>query len=338
MAESACARRHNWGLAYRLFLVHDVGQSAVHLDGLGLLGYLCFQYRTGQQQGTGQELASSGGTVGCFRCRSFCLFGFLSVGKPIADGSLMAFVQTVHASHTAAAVYRMVLHIDAGCLAIAGAKRTAIAFLLVNRDAEQGKAGEESQHGAHRTDGITIGTSVACRQYHYQYQHDRCHYQHRQTLEPDIHRIEGIAVHAFGHRSQQVVSPHPQRLQEAVCRTAVHGIRVEQGYQGMHTQQHRQHEHCQHTVAQPAFRLGIRVGHLLASPAQTGHHVLKHAQRTNDRTVHSARYEREQYQTHDYSGVQRQQSRKKLYLRHPAEPCMKHTREIDEQQCHEYQA
>ena len=250
----------------------------------------------------------------------------------------MAFVQTVHASHTTAAVYRMVLHIDAGGLAIAGAKRTAVAFLLVNRDAEQGKAGEESQHGAHRTDGITIGTSVACRQYHYQYQHDGCHYQHRQTLEPDIHRIEGIAVHAFGHRSQQVVSPHPQRLQEAVCRTAVHGIRVKQGYQGMHTQQHRQHEHCQHTVAQPAFRLGIRVGHLLASPAQTGHHVLKHAQRTNDRTVHSARYEREQYQTHDYTDIQRQQSRKKLYLRSPAEPCMKHAREIDEQQCHEYQA
>ena len=73
-------------------------------------------------------------------------------------------------------------------------------------------------------------------------------------------------------------------------------------------------------------------------PGPDGHHVLKHAQRTNDRTVHSARYEREQYQTHDYSGVQRQQSRKELYLRHPAEPCMKHTREIDEQQRHEYQA
>ena len=51
------------------------------------------------------------------------------------------------------------------------AKRQAVA----NRDAEQGKAGEESQHGAHRTDGITIGTSVACRQYHYQYQIGRAH-------------------------------------------------------------------------------------------------------------------------------------------------------------------
>ena len=123
-----------------------------------------------------------------------------------------------------------------------------------------------------------------------------------------------------------------------MCRTAVHGIRVEQGYQGMHTQQHRQHKHRQRTVAQPAFRLGIRVGHLLTSPAQTGHHVLKHAQRTNDRTVHPARYQREQYQTHDYSGIQCQQSRKELYLRHPAKPCMKHARKIDEQQRHEYQA
>ena len=169
MAESACARRHNRSLAYRLFLVHDVGQSAVHLDGFGLLGYLCILYRNGQQQGTGQELTSSGGTIGCFRCRGFCLFSFLSVGNPLADGSPMTFVQTVHTSHSAAAGYRMVLHIDAGGLAVAGAKRTAVAFLHVNRDAEQGKAGEESQHGAYRTDGITIGTSVACRQYHYLY-------------------------------------------------------------------------------------------------------------------------------------------------------------------------
>ena len=250
----------------------------------------------------------------------------------------MTFVQTVHASHATASVHRVVLHVDASRLAVAGTKGTAVAFLLVDGDAEQGKAGEESQQGTHRTDGITIGTAVACRQHDDQHQHHRRHNQYRQTLEPDLHRIERIAVHAFGQRSQQVVAPHPQGLQETVGCTTIHRIRIKQGHQGMHTQQHGQHIDDQHPVAQPTLRLGIRVRHFLAASAQTGHHILKHAQRTNHRTIHASSYQREQNQTHDYSGIQGKKCRKELNLRHPSQPCVQHAREVDEQQRHEYQA
>ena len=100
----------------------------------------------------------------------------------------------------------MRLEIDTGSLAVLGTQRTVAALVDMEANLEQGKARKETQHGAHRTDCITIGAPVApC-----QYADDdagRCrHQQRRERLHPDTDGIESIAVHLLGKVSQQVVA------------------------------------------------------------------------------------------------------------------------------------
>ena len=79
----------------------------------------------------------------------------------IGDSSLFAFIQTVHARYAAAVIYFVGFGVDAGRLAVAGAELASVALRGVETRFEQRVAGEESQHRAHRTDRITICTSIS---------------------------------------------------------------------------------------------------------------------------------------------------------------------------------
>ena len=249
----------------------------------------------------------------------------------IGDGPLAAVFEAVHTGHATAVINFMRRRVDTRRLAVAGAELASVALRGVETRFEQRVAGEESQHRAHRTDRITIGAAAAPRK---NKQHGERHDGNKQrgeALHPDVDRIEGVAVHAPGDVCQQVVAPRVDRGQQVRGDAAVGAVRREQRTD---TRQHRGDEHDEHPPAQPGEGGGVReaVPVLSALPGGPRNDVLHHPQRADDRTVHAAEKKRQDHQERHDADIQGQQGGQELDFRHPAEPRVKRSGKIEEQQ------
>ena len=277
--------------------------------------------------------ASAAGLCGVSVCRSRGRGTRVRFPPPqrIGDGPLAAVFEAVHTGHAAAVINFMRRRVDTRRLAVAGAELASVALRGVEMRFEQRVAGEESQHRAHRTDRITIGAAAAPRK---NKQHGERHDGNKQrgeTLHPDVDRIEGVAVHAPGDVCQQVVAPRVDRGQQVRGDAAVGAVRREQRTD---TRQHRRDEHDEHPPAQPGEGGGVReaVPVLSALPGGPRNDVLHHPQRADDRTVHAAEKKRQDHQERHDADIQGQQGGQELDFRHPAEPRVKRSGKIEEQQ------
>ena len=77
------------------------------------------------------------------------------------DGSLPAFVDTIHAGDATAVVYLVCFRIDAGCFAITSTQAAAVTFGRIDDRFENGKTGDQTQNRTYRTDCVAIGPSVS---------------------------------------------------------------------------------------------------------------------------------------------------------------------------------
>ena len=75
----------------------------------------------------------------------------------IGDSSLFAFIQTVHARYAAAVIYFVGFGVDAGRLAVAGAKSAAVALRGVYDGFEEGVFGQETEHRTHWANRVAVG-------------------------------------------------------------------------------------------------------------------------------------------------------------------------------------
>ena len=129
VACAQCSRRHDGGEPPGGLLVLDDGQAAVHL----LL--LLRQHSRGGQQGRGSQEGAARAFVGWSGGRRGGS-GLLG-GQAVGYGSVLALADAVHAGHTTAVVHAVVLVVNAGCLATAGAEAARRAFVGINPDAQQ---------------------------------------------------------------------------------------------------------------------------------------------------------------------------------------------------------
>ena len=93
----------------------------------------------------------------------------------------------------------------------------------VDRDAEQRKAGEETQYRSYRTNSIAVSSSVPPCQHE---QHNECRdsdQKRRQALYPHLRFIKGIAVRPLGEIGKQVVFPSVQGSEKIGSDTPVGG-------------------------------------------------------------------------------------------------------------------
>ena len=127
---------------------------------------------------------------------------------------MRAGVDAVHTRHAAAVVHRMVLAVNTCRLALARTKSAGITFVLVYRNAQQGKTGQETEYRTYRTDSIAIGTSVPPRQYDDYDESNDGYKECRQTFQPHRGFIECIAVGTFGEIGKRIVAPTIKRSKE----------------------------------------------------------------------------------------------------------------------------
>ena len=228
-------RRHNPGGTLRSNLVLYLCQTAIHLlvGSLGndlSLGCSCCTHGDGCQEGT-QALVSH-------LCLSFCLGSSLRswllnlnglrecglharYGKLIAQSTKLTLLQTVSAGNTTAVVNGMRLVVDTRGLAVPGTHAAVLALLGVESHMEEREAGEEAQHGAHRTDGVAIGAAVTPCQIDDDDKGNHGDDEGGQCLEPHIHIIHGIALVSLSDGSQHVVAPAIERLEQVAGNTSV---------------------------------------------------------------------------------------------------------------------
>ena len=127
---------------------------------------------------------------------------------------MLAVVETIHTSHASAIVYLVVLEVDACRLAAASAEATVLTHLGIDDRAEEGETREESQDRSYRTNRITISSAISPSQNHHDDEGYRSDDKSRKTLDPNIRRIERIAVHVLSDESQEVVAPTIEWSQE----------------------------------------------------------------------------------------------------------------------------
>lgn len=224
------ARRSDGGSPFGYLFLFDSSQTAIDLH------LLCFQQGTsGQYAGEGQELPA--GVVplclgsGSFRFGRLFVFRQSGAGH-VVNGVLGATIETIHAHYAAAVVDSMIFGIDARGFAVAGTRLATVAFGRVDGGAEEREPRQQPQRGAHRADGVAVGASVAPGQYDDDYQGDRGYDERGEALEPDLGRVEGIAVHALGHEGKQVVAPPVYRGKEVGGYAAVGAVWSDEGGPG----------------------------------------------------------------------------------------------------------
>ena len=245
-----------------------------------------------------------------------------------------ALVHAVHAGHAAAVIDAVVFHVDARSLAAAGAEVALHTLVRVDDGLEPRPAGHEAQHRAHGTDGVAVGASAAPGQHGDDHESDHGDEEGRQTLHPHRGFIESIAVDAFGHVGQQIVSPSVERGEQILRDASVGAVGGEQGRQRADARHERNDEERQHAPAQPTLfrRIAEAVTTLFRASAQPGNDVLHHAQRTNDRTIYAPEDQGQGDKKHDDSHIQRQHGGQELDACHPAQPGVHRPREVEEEQ------
>ena len=229
MACAPCPRRYNRRGTYRYLFVLDDRQSAVHFL------FLRFHHRRGGKHGCCRKETAAGG-VYLFGSYSLCRFvgcrliRFLpAVFQP--KRIVFACVYTIHARYATAVIDAMVLVVDAGSLASTGTQTAILAFLRINHWTEQRETGEKSQYRSHRTNRVAVSTPVPpCKNN----QHDERNggnKECRQTFQPDLRFIKGIAVRTLGKVGKQVVSPPVHRSKQVGGDTPVGAVRSQQGHE-----------------------------------------------------------------------------------------------------------
>ena len=258
---------------------HQGGRKETPAGGVDALGLVGFSVSTGCRF----SLSSS-------HCRS-C--GFLRMN--IRNGVLGTVADAVHAGHAAAVVYLVVCDVYAGSLAVALALAAADAPVCVNYWLEPRETGQEAQEGTHRTYCVAPGTAVPPCQHGNQHQHHCGDDERRQTLEPYIRGIEGVAVSPLGYERKQVVDPAVHGSEDVGGNASVGAVRLQQGHKRAHTRNQGDDEEPKHRVTQPALGLRIGVAVLFLLFAQPGKHILHHSERADDGAVHPAEYQSQQH-------------------------------------------
>ena len=230
----------------------------------------------------------------------------------------------------------MVRRVDARRLAVAGAEFAAVAFRNVEARLEERITRNRPQHRSHRTDRVAPCAPAAPsknRQRHERHDGDE---EHPEAFDPHLHRIERVAVHAFGRPRQSVVAPRINRREKVRSDAAVGAVRSDQPPDA---RQHRHDERREHRPAQPCERRGVAetVAVLLTPPGKPRYDVLHHPQRADDRTVDPSEKQGQHHQQEHHADIHSQQGGQELDFRHPPEPRMESPRKVEEQQRDQYE-
>ena len=169
----------------------------------------------------------------------------------------MAGIHTVATHHTPAHVHSMGLAVDAGTLATACTQATTVATVCIKDRTIQRLAGEETQNGAHGTNGVAPSTSATPCQYAYNQQSQNGYHQSRNALQPHIHRIESITPIVLCQRSQSVVGQliqgshqgsHYSSISAVGHQESCHPAHIEDEHDGAQQQKHYAHGVAGRTV------------------------------------------------------------------------------------------
>ena len=220
---------------------------------------------------------------------------------------------------------------NAGRLAVPLAKIAVDTLRGVDDRPEPGVTGQESQQRADRTHRIAISPTVSPCQHHQHHKGHCRHDQHGQALHPHVRLIKGIAVRPLGHIGQRIVPPTVKWREQVGRHTPVSAVGFHQSGPTDAAGYRQNDERHQHGIAQPGQRGKVAETVLPEPSAQTGHHILEHAQRAYHGTIQPAEHQRQQHQPRHHRHVQSQQRGDKLNLGRPPEPKMPYPRKIEKQ-------
>ena len=201
----------------------------------------------------------------------------------IGDSSLFAFIQTVHARYAAAVIYFVGFGVDAGRLAVAGAKSAAVSLRGVYDGFEEGVFGQETEHRTHWANRVAVGAPASPCQDE-QYDKSNCGYDEGgQAFHPHLRFVEGIAVCPLRQVCQQVVTPLIDRSKKVGSDTPVGTVWLKQRSDGMETYACNEgnEKQCQHSIAQPFSCRGIAETVFLPFAGKPGNDILKYTERTD---------------------------------------------------------
>ena len=213
----------------------------------------------------------------------------------------------------------------------------ALAHVRVDHRTEHRETGEEAQRGAHGADGVAIRAAVAPGQDDHHHERGDGHEEGGQAAEPDFLLIEGVAAGPLGDRGEEVVHPQVDRLEQVLDDASPGAVRGQQGHERLHAHDEGDDEDRPHPVAQPlhfgAVAVGLAVLVLaLARHVEVRHAILEHAQRADDGAVDPSEDQGQEDEADDDGDVEGHHGRQELDLRHPAQPSVQRSGEVQEQQ------
>ena len=213
----------------------------------------------------------------------------------------------------------------------------ALAHVRVDHRTEHREAGEEAQRRAHGADGVAIRATVLPGEDDHHHESDGGHDEGGQAPQPDLLRVEGVTVRPLSDRGEEVVYPEVHRLEQVLDDASPGAVRGQQGHERLYAHDEGDDEERPHSIAQPlhlravAVRLAVLVL-ALAGDVQVRHSVLEDAQRADDGAIDTPEDERQEDEADDDGHIEGHYGRQELDLRHPAQPSVQRSGEVQEQQ------
>ena len=265
--------RYDGGVAVGRLLARHGGHAAV----VRLL-MLCLQ-GVGRGQGrSGQEEALA--VVDRLRLlrRGFD-FGFLTgrTMAAISDGLAMAIADTVATHYATAVVDGVVLVVNAGGLAVAGAESALDALVGIDLNFQPAKARKESEEGSDGADGVAIGAAVLPGERNDNRQADERQDECGHAFEQYFMAVEGVAIEVGGHGGQEVVAANVEGLEQMGDHASVTAVGSQQCYQSGCAGDVGDDHEGQQAIAQRGFGFGKEVAVAFLAVVQPGYAILKDA-------------------------------------------------------------
>ena len=231
----------------------------------------------------------------------------------------------------------MVGDVDTCCLAVAHTFVARYALVGIDHRSEHRPARQQAQKRPDGADRIAVRTAVAPCQHRQHHNRNYGYDERADTLDPHLTRIEGVAADTLRQICEQVVAPSIHGSEEVRCNTAERAVRGQNTGHTAHTANQCGDEDDEYRISQHLALGRVTVTVLTAHLAETGNDILKYAQRTYHRAIHTPQKKREDYQHDHHAQIQRQNRGQQLYLGDPPQPEVRHAAHVNEQQrCGQY--
>lgn len=260
-----------------------------------------------------------------------------SVGKTVLQRRELTVINAVKTAHAPGRINAVRGNIYTRGLAIMLAYAAVLASLPVYHRTEKREPRQEAKDSADGADGIAIGASPLPGEDYDYYKSNGRNDERRETVNPHIAGVEGIAAGTFSDDGEEIVDALHNRGEQVLGDTSIGAVRRQDSDKSMEADEKSRDKKYQNPITDNPFLPGeskmlVILPAAVTSHPEAAHYILEYAHRAYHRAIYTPEDKSQEYKAGNDCEICSEDGRQKLDFGHPSEPQVHYAREVKEQE------